>query len=112
MMQTLKKGIYLGNIIIFGALVYGGVWLINIMTADFGKPKSKKQINYKVQRQRINNDRNDNNNNLCRIHKLYVETRPRQVGRIMSGNEIIILNPNLYWVMALTLGIYIVVKWR
>jgi len=30
----------------------------------------------------------------------------------MSGNEIIILNPNLYWVMALTLGIYIVVKWR
>jgi len=43
-----RKEIYLGNIIIFGALVYGGVWLINIMTADWGKPKAKKQINYKV----------------------------------------------------------------
>ena len=35
----------MSNIIIFGALIYGGVWLINIMTADFGKPKPKKRYN-------------------------------------------------------------------
>ena len=45
-------GQVIGNmeyIIIFGILGYGGVWLVNIMTADWGKPKSKKQTNYRVQ---------------------------------------------------------------
>jgi len=51
MMEWIGKVIDLinpGNIIIFGALVYGGVWLINIMTSDWGKPNTKKQITYKV----------------------------------------------------------------
>lgn len=35
-------------IVIFGTLGYGAIWLMNIITEDWGKPKTKKQTNYKV----------------------------------------------------------------
>ena len=84
---------------------------MNIITEDWGndrKPNTKKQINYKVQR--INNDRNVDNDNVCGVCIVDVETRPRQVGCIMEN--FILLNPNVYWVMAMGLAMWIVLKWK
>jgi len=42
-----------------------------------------------------------------------VGTRPKALGsEVMNGSDFILLNPNLYWVMAIGLAMYIVLKWK